>query len=71
MGEAGRLRQTTQKVRGGDRKRQAETEQERPKGAIPSPRSGAAAERSYPTSEVRSSGQEEQPRVQGTAAAWA
>ena len=48
------------------------------------PRSGVAAERSYPTSEVRSGGREElphakargcgwedQPHVQGAVAAWA
>ena len=35
-----------------------------PKGATPRPRSGAAAERGYPMSKVRSSG-EEIPHVQG------
>ena len=34
-------------------------------------RSGAAAERSYPTPEVRGSGQEEQPHIQGAVAALA
>ena len=29
-----------------------------------------AAERSYPTSEVRGGGREEQPHVQGAVAAW-
>ena len=29
------------------------------------------AEKSYPTSEVRGGGREEQPRVQGAVAAWA
>ena len=39
------------KVRGSDRERQAMTALERqPRGASPRPRSGAAAERSYPTS---------------------
>ena len=32
---------------------------------------GAAAKRSYPKSEVRGSGREEQPHVQGVMAAWA
>ena len=31
--------------------------------------SGAAAKRSYPTPEVRGGGREEQPHIQGTAAA--
>ena len=35
------------KVRGGDRERQAATAQERPRGATPRPRSGAAAKRTY------------------------
>ena len=41
------------KVRGGDRECQAVTAQERPRGATPRLRSGAAAERSYPTSTER------------------
>ena len=36
-----------------------------------SPRSGAAAERSYPTSEVRGGSQEDLPHVQGVVAARA
>ena len=32
---------------------------------------GAAAERSYPTPEVRAGGREEQLHVQGVVAAWA
>ena len=43
--------------------------QERPRGAIPHLRSGVVAERSHPTYEVRGGGQEEQPHVQGAAAA--
>ena len=39
--------------------------------SYPSPRSGAAARRSYPTSEVRGGGQEELPHVQGALAARA
>ena len=49
--------------------------------SYPSPRSGAAAERSYPTSEVRGSdeiasearggGREDQPHIQGVVAVWA
>ena len=50
MREPRRLRQTTQKVRGGDRKCQAVTAQEQPRGAIPSLRSGAADEKSNPMS---------------------
>ena len=41
------------------------TAQEQPRGATPRPRSGAAANRSYPTSKVRSGGQEEITHVQG------
>ena len=37
--------------------------------ATPRPRSGEAAERSYPTPEVRGGGWEEQPQIQGVAAA--
>ena len=40
-----------------------------PRRAAPCPRLGAAAEKSCPTPKVRGSGQEEQPHVQGTAAA--
>ena len=43
-------------------------EGQRPKGATPRPRSGAAAERSYPASEARGSGREELPQVQGPVA---
>ena len=58
------------KVRGSDRERQAATAQEwRPRGASPPPRAWAAAEKSYHTPEVRDSGQEEQPHLQGAAAA--
>ena len=42
-----------------------------PRGAAPHPRSGAAAERSFPTPEVRRGGPEEQPHVQGVVAARA
>ena len=42
-----------------------------PRGATPRPRSGAAAKRSYPTPEVRGGTREEQPQVQGAAAARA
>ena len=38
---------------------------------LSSPRSGAVAKRSYPTPEVRGGGREEQPHVQGAAAARA
>ena len=53
------------KVMGGDREHEAAMAQERPRGAAPPPRSGAAAERSYPVSEVRGGGQEELPHAQG------
>ena len=42
-----------------------------PRGATPHPRSGAAAERSHPTPEARGGGREDQPHVQGAAAAQA
>ena len=58
------------KVRGSDRECQVVTAQERrPKGASPPPRSWVAAEKSYHMPEVRDSGQEEQPQLQGAAAA--
>ena len=66
------------------REYQTATVQEWPRGATPGPRSGGAAERrypaseirggderSYPVSEVRDGGREEQPHVQGAMAAWA
>ena len=40
-------------VRGSSRECQTATAQERPRGATPRPRSGGAAERRYPASEVR------------------
>ena len=39
--------------------------------SYPSPRSGAAAGRSYPTYEVRGGGREDQPNVQGAVATQA
>ena len=39
--------------------------QERQRGATPRPRSGAAAKRRYPESEVKGDGLEEPPCVQG------
>ena len=39
--------------------------------SYPSPRSGAAAERSYPVSKVKDSGREELPQIQGVVAARA
>ena len=41
------------------------------RGVTPRPRSGAAAERSYPMSEVRGGSREEQPHVQEVVAAQA
>ena len=38
---------------------------------VPGCDSAGAAKRSYPTSEVRSSGQKEQPHIQGAVAVWA
>ena len=40
------------------------------RGATPHPRSGAAADKSYPMLEVRGSSLEEQPHAQGVTAAW-
>ena len=57
-------RYPTPKVRGGDGEHQAAKAQERPRGAIPGPRSGAAGKRSYPMSEF-SGGPEEPPSTQG------
>ena len=51
-------------VRGSGLECQAASAQKLPRGAIPSPRSGAAAGRSYPASEA-SDGREETPRVLG------
>ena len=45
--------------------------QEQLRGAIPCLRSVAVAKGSYPTPEVRNGGREEQPQVQGAAAAQA
>ena len=73
--EACWLRWTTQKRgreelrlprgQGGDREHQAVTVQERLRGAIPRPRSGEVAERSYPTPKVRRGSREEILLVQG------
>ena len=58
------------KVTGSDGERQAATAQERrQRGASPHPKSGAVAERNYPTLEVRGPATEELPHLQGTAAA--
>ena len=40
------------------------------KRSCPSPRSGVAAERSYPMPKARGSGREEQLHFQGMVAAW-
>ena len=53
----------TSDVRGRSRECQAATAQEWPRGATPRPRSGAAAKRIYPESEVRGGGQEELPHA--------
>ena len=42
-----------------------------PRGATPCLRLGVVAEMSYRTPEVRGSSREEQPQIQGGAAAWA
>ena len=42
-----------------------------PRGAAPCPRSGAVAERSYPTPKARGGGLKELPHVQGVVAAQA
>ena len=54
----------TSKVRDSGPECQAATAQERPGGATPRPKSGVAAERSYPAFEV-SGGWEETPHVRG------
>ena len=60
------------KVRGSDGECQAATTQERPpRGASPRARSGAAAERSYLTPEVRGPAGEELLHLQGVVAAQA
>ena len=53
------------RVRGGGLECQAETAQERPRGATPCPRSGVVAEKSNPMSKVRRGSSEEIPLVQG------
>ena len=60
----------TSKVKGCDWQRQAATAQEQLGGAVPLPRSGAAAKKIYPMSKVKGSGREEQPHIQGWAAVW-
>ena len=55
----------TFKVRGSGRECQAATAQEQPRGAIPGPRSGVAAGRSYPLPRARRWGGGEIPLVQG------
>ena len=57
------------KVRGDNQECQTATVQERPRGATPRPRSGAAAERSYDMPEVRGGSREERIHIQGTVAA--
>ena len=54
---------TTSEVRGSGLECQAATVQERPRGATLRPRSGAAAERSYPASDIGGDGWEEIPRL--------
>ena len=74
---AAKRRYPTSKVRGSGQECQAAMVQERPRratqvpgqgrwqiGATLCPRSGVEAERSYPESEVRGSGREEQPQAQ-------
>ena len=58
-------------VRGSGQERQAAMAQEWRRGTYPRPRSGAAADRSYPAPKVRGRSQEEQPHIQGVVAAWA
>ena len=53
------------KVRDSDQEHQAATAQERPRGATPHPRSGAEAETSYPTPEVRGRGRDKLPHARG------
>ena len=58
------LRQTSQK-RGQEELPHVQGQGWRPRGATQCLRSGAAAERSYPTSEARGGGREELPHIQG------
>ena len=58
-------------VRGSGQECQTATAQEWLRGATPRPRSGEAAERSYPMPEARGDGREDQPHVQEAVAAWA
>ena len=58
-------RYPSSKVRGGDWECQAAMVQEQLRRATPHPRSGVAAETSYTTPEVRSSGQDDLPHVRG------
>ena len=55
----------TSEVRGSSRKCQAVTVQVRWRGATPHPRSGAAAERSYPLPKARGCSPEDLPHAQG------
>ena len=60
----------TSKVRGRSRE-DPMPERRWPRGVTLCLTSGLAAKRSYPESEVRGGGQEEQPHLQGAVAAWA
>ena len=61
-------RQEHIQVRGSGTEWQAAMAKERPRGATPCPRPGAAAWRSYPMPEVRGGGREGQPHIQGAVA---
>ena len=61
MDEYPRRSVTSPKARGGDLERQAVTAQEQCRGASPHPRSRAAAERSFPMSEVRGGAERSNP----------
>ena len=60
----------TSEVRGSSREYQTVTAQERPRGATPGPRSGGAAERRYPASEVRGGDKRSYPASEVRGGGW-
>ena len=57
-------------VRGSSREHKTATVQERPRGATPRPRSGRAAERRYPESEVRGGDERSYPMSKVRGSGW-
>ena len=60
----------TSEARGSSREYQTVTAQERPRGATPGPRSGGAAERRYPASEVRGGDKRSYPASEVRGGGW-